>query len=210
VDAAAVARELADLDARLAGVRARASASIGYRPLVGAFATGTVALLLGLLALVSVLGGIQDDDVAAGVTAGVIFGAAAAGLVVLTVRLYRRAFRPVLALSAERRNLLARRQQLIAVLTGHGVDAAQRHIPVTGQTVPAGRQPSAWAAAMHTKFPLGPAPADVLRRLPAEAPAWKAWLARNVGWGVAAAVLLLLGIALVGTLIAVLLTAASG
>jgi hypothetical protein len=210
VDAATAARELADVDARLAGVRARATAGIGYRRLAGAFASGAAAFLLALVALVSVLGGIQDDDVAAGATAGGLLGAAAAGLAVLTIRLCRRAFGPVPALAAERRGLLARRQQLIAVLSGHGLDAAARPIPVTGSTVPADRQPSAWAAAMHTKLPLGPAPADVLRRLPADAPAWKAWLARNVGWGAVAAVLLLLGLALVGTVAAVILTAATG
>jgi hypothetical protein len=210
VDAATVQRELADVDARLAEMRARATESISYRPLFGAFASGTVALLLGLVALVSVLGGIQDDDVAAGAAAGAILGVAAAALTVLTVILYRRAFRPLLALPAQRRELVARRQQLIMVLAGDGVDATGRPVPVAGGTVPADRQPSAWAAAMHARFPLGPAPAEVLRRLPADTPAWKAWLARNVGWGAAAAVLLLLGMALVGTLLTVVLAARGG
>jgi hypothetical protein len=196
VDAAAVQRELADIDARLATGRAQATAAVRYGPLAGALATGTAALLLALLALVSGLGGVQDHDVAAGATAAAIFGAAAVGLAILAARLYRRAFRSVLALSARRRALLARRQQLIAALAGRG----------GGPAGPAARQPSAWAAAMHAKFPLGSAPADVLRRLPADAPAWKVWLARNIGWGAAAAVLLLLGMAVVGTLLAVTLT----
>lgn len=206
VDAAAVARELAELDARLAGVRAQASVSMRYRPLLIAFVAGPAALVLALLALVSVLGGVQDDDLAAGVTAAVLFGALAAALAVLTARLYRRAFAPVRAVSAERRALLARRQQLIAVLAGHGVDAAGRPVPVRGGTVPADRQPSAWATAMHAKCPLGPPPAQVLARLPADAPAWKVWLAGKVGWGVAGAVLLLVGTVLVGLVFAAALT----
>jgi hypothetical protein len=198
VDPAAVQRELADIDARLATVRAEATAAVRYGPLAGAFASGTAALLLALLALVSVLGGVQDEDVAAGAVAGAILGTVAAGLAVLAVALYRRAFRAVLAVSAQRRALLARRQQLIAALAGPGLG---------GPAGPAARQPTAWAAAMHAKFPLGPAPADVLHRLPADAPGWKVWLARNLGWGAAAAVLLLFGMALVGTVLAVTLTA---
>jgi hypothetical protein len=60
---------------------------------------------------------------------------------------------------------------------------------------------------MHGRFRLGPSPAEVLRRLPPDTPRWKVWLSRNVGWGAATAALMLLGSALVGTLLAVALTA---
>jgi hypothetical protein len=216
VDAAAVQRELADIDAWLAAGRAQATAAVRYGPLAGAFAGGTAALLLGLVAVVSVAGGVQDGDVAAGTVAAALLGIAAAGLAVLAGMLYRRAFGSVLALSAQRRALLARRQQLIAALAGPGARPGPGPGSAPGLAAGAGsgadptasaRQPTAWAMAMHAKFPLGPAPADVLRRLPADAPAWKAWLARNVGWGAAAAVLLLLAVALLSVLLTVLFTA---
>jgi hypothetical protein len=198
--AAALRQELAGVDARLAGIRAESAAAVRYGPLALACVTGAVALLLALVAVVSVIGAAEDGDLGTGLFAAALLGAAAAGLTVATVRLQRRAFSPVRAVAAERWALLARRQQLIAALAGAAPDPA-------AAVGPAGRQPGAWATAMHAKFPLGPAPADALRRLPPDAPAWRAWLAGTIGWGAVAAVLLLLGLVVVGTAVAVLLTA---
>jgi hypothetical protein len=139
--------------------------------------------------------------------AAAVFALLAAGLITVTVRLFRRAYRGLPAVGAERRALLARRAELLAALA-----AAQG--PPTGPTPAPGpvagagpaRQPSPWAITMHARFPLGPSPADALRRLPPDAPPWKTWLAADVGWGAAAAVLLLLGTIGTGIVLAVVLT----
>ena len=206
LDTAAVERELAEVRERLLLLQATTRPALGYRHLLGGCAAALAALLLTVLAVVSVLGGIEDHD-PAGAVAAVIFGAAAVAAVALAVRLLRRALRAVPQIAAERAALLARQEQLTRILAGQGTDPAGRPIPVVGPTVPLDRQPGAWAQAMHGKFRLGPSPAEVLRRMPPDTPRWKVWLARNVGWGAAAAVLIVLGIVLVGTLLAVALTA---
>ena len=206
LDAAAVERELAEVRERLLLLQATARPALSYRHLLGGYGAALAALLLAVLAAVSVLGGIEDRD-PAGAVAAVIFGAAALAATALAVRLFRRAFRVVPEIAAERAALLARQEQLTRVLAGQGADPSGRPIPVVDSTVPLDRQPGAWAQAMHGKFRLGPSPAEVLRRMPPDTPRWKVWLARNVGWGAAAAVLLVAGIVLAGTLLAVALTA---
>jgi hypothetical protein len=188
----AVRQELAAIYARLAGMQAEARGAMSPRLLVLAYATSVVAFVLLLLAAVSVLGGIQDHDAAAGIAASVILGGAGLVLAVLAGRLFRRLFRPVLAVGGERDRLLARRRELIAALAGTGAMPADRH-------------PTAWATAMHARFPVGRAPAEVLRTMPPDAPAWRTWLSRNIGWGAATALLLLAAVILVGTIGAILI-----
>jgi hypothetical protein len=206
LDVTAVERELAEVRERLHLLQATARPALGYRHLLGGYGAALAALLLAVLAVVSILGGIEDRD-PAGAVAAAILGAAALAAVALAVRLFRRAFRAIPEIAVERAALLARQGQLTRILAGQGTDPSGRPIPVVGPTVPLDRQPGAWAQAMHGKFRLGPSPAEVLRRLPPDTPRWKVWLARNVGWGAAAAVLIVLGMVLVGTLLAVALTA---
>jgi hypothetical protein len=206
-DPEAVRAELDDIDARLAGLRSRATTSVGYRYVLGGWATAVVAFVLVLLAVVSLLGSAQDGDLATGAVVAAVFAVLAAGLTVITVRLFRRAYRGLPAVAAERRALIERRAALLAGLDPRGARPGQAASAGPPGAGPAGiRRPGPWAIAMHARFPLGPSPVEAVRRLPPDAPAWKVWLAGSVGWGAAAAVLLVLATIVVGTALAVLLT----
>jgi hypothetical protein len=145
---------------------------------LGALAVGSVGL--GLLAL-----GTGDPGVAGFFLLVGVFVAVPAALV---VRRLARQLRPV---SADRRRLLLREQELVALSAG--LPSASPPVgdwldAPTDLPLPADRQPTPYAQLMWTRFRIGPSPEAALRRLPSDAPAWKVTFHRTVGWGLTGAV----------------------
>jgi hypothetical protein len=191
---AGLRQQLAETRARLAEIDSTASAAhVGF--FLGAGAVSGIAALAGMLAFLAAA--TRHYVVAA------VFVAPAAGLAVPAVLLWRLALRRVANVQAKRSRLVAAERDLLARLSA----LDDRAIPVDpppasppaapdpfGADLPPDRQPTRYAQMMWNRFRLGPSPAEALSRLGPDAPKLLVWFHRTVGWGLATAIALALGL----------------
>lgn len=172
------------VEAELTQVRAR------LRDTAWGYPTTGTRPFVGLLVATIVLGGVAGLGLLLAVLAfatgapgvGAFFLVVGTAFAVPGVVLLRKVVVRQRPVNAERAALLRRESELVA-----GLRQVESGTPVPPALRP-DRQPSPYAQMMWARFPVGPSPEDALRRLPADAPAWRVTFHRKVGWGLVVAI----------------------